>query len=58
MQPDQTPSAARSPEYVVHRRGFVWGWKTPLNQRAYGFDFGPFALVILLDRKESPWPTK
>jgi hypothetical protein len=39
------------PQPVVPRRGVVWNRETPKGLRAYGFDFGPFALVVLLDAK-------
>jgi hypothetical protein len=36
------------------RRGVVWGRVTPDGLRAFGIDFGPFAVVILLDAAKPP----
>ena len=45
--------ATRATRRIVRKRGLIWNGSTPLGQRFFGFDFGWFAVGVLLDGPEA-----
>lgn len=48
-----TTNGVKTSRSIVRKRGLIWNGSTPLGQRFYGIDFGPFAVGVLLDGLEA-----